>query len=46
MNEVSKKLNKLKKNKTYIFYDNNLLFKTMPISGRKLKKKKTSIAFA
>ena len=46
MNEVSKKLNKLKKNKTDIFYDNNLLFKTMPISGRKLKKKKTSIAFA
>ena len=46
MNEVSKKLNKLKKNKTDIFYDNNLLFKTMPISGRKLKKeKKTSIAF-
>ena len=40
MNEVSKKLNKLKKNKTDIFYDNNLLFKTMPISGRKLKKKK------
>ena len=38
MNEVSKKLNKLKKNKTDIFYDNNLLFKTMPISGRKLKK--------
>ena len=46
MNEVRKKLNKLKKNKTDIFYDNNLLFKTMPISGRKLKKKKTSIAFA
>ena len=46
MNEVSKKLNKLKKNKTDIFYDNNLLFKTMPISGKKLKKeKKTSIAF-
>ena len=40
MNEVSKKLNKLKKNKTDIFYDNNLLFKTMPISGRKLKKGK------
>ena len=40
MNEVSKKLNKLKKNKTDIFYDNNLLFKTMPISGRKLKKEK------
>ena len=46
MNEVSKKLNKLKKNKTDIFYDNNLLFKTMPISGKKLKKeKKTSKAF-
>ena len=46
MNEVSKKLNKLKKNKTDIFYNNNLLFKTMPISGKKLKKeKKTSIAF-
>ena len=46
MNEVSKKLNKLKKNKTDIFYDNNLLFKTMLISGKKLKKeKKTSIAF-
>ena len=40
MNEVSKKLNKLKKNKTDIFYDNNLLFKTMPISGKKLKKEK------
>ena len=40
INEVSKKLNKLKKNKTDIFYDNNLLFKTMPISGRKLKKEK------
>ena len=40
MNEVSKKLNKLKKNKTDIFYDNNLLFKTMPISGKKLKKKR------
>lgn len=46
MNEVSKKMNKLKKNKTDIFYDNNLLFKTMLISGKKLKKeKKTSIAF-
>ena len=40
MNEVSKKMNKLKKNKTDIFYDNNLLFKTMPMSGRKLKKEK------
>jgi hypothetical protein len=47
MNEVSKKMNKLKKNKTDIFHDNNLLFKSMPIRGKKLKKeKKTSIAFA
>jgi len=34
---------KLKKNKSDIFYDNNLLFETMPMRGLKTEKKNSTI---
>ena len=34
---------KLKKNKSDIFYDNNLLFETMPMRGLNTEKKNSTI---
>ena len=44
MNVIKDKLFKLKlkKNKSDIFYDNNLLFETMPLSGLNTEKKNLS----
>ena len=42
MSEVNNKLFTLKKNKTAIFFENNLLFKTMPMRELKTEQKNSS----